>query len=597
MRQVDRMLPNEQLRRERQRRGWSREYVAEQIGIADPKTIGRWERGVAFPSPYSLQKLCTFFGMLAQDLGLFPVEHSNPPQADSDQQISYWNSTFAVSTSAAYDPAIPPPLIETDGLVGRDELLQQLKQSLCRGKMPAVSALNGLPGVGKTALARELVHDSDIQQHFCDGILWAGLGPRPNVSGLLGRWGNLLGIPTDEMALLKEEDERMEAIHASIGLRRMLLVIDDAWKSDDAIAFKVGGPNCAYLLTTRIPSVALHFANGKTIVVRELSSGDGLKLLARFAPDIITSEPESARALVQSVGGLPLALTLMGKYLQSQVYSGQPRRLRAALERLRHVEERLQLTMQRALFECLSDPPAHTPLSLQAVIETSTRQLDDATQHVLSLLPVFPAKPHSFSEEAALAVSAAPVELLDVLIDAGLLESAGPGRYTLHQTIADYANTRQGNAAAYERLVEYFTHYVQVHATDFDALEYEMSNVLAALQVAFERGWYALLLQGALPFSLFLLARGLYELAEIQLRRTGQAARSLGDLVSLDKVLYYQGEIAALRGETAIAEAPVQEDLTLAHHSGYNHSMGILLEKREGQKSERCVETASASIS
>src|SRR5260370_35676361 len=43
------MLTNDQLKRERQRRGWSREYVAEQIGIADPKTIGRWERGVAFP--------------------------------------------------------------------------------------------------------------------------------------------------------------------------------------------------------------------------------------------------------------------------------------------------------------------------------------------------------------------------------------------------------------------------------------------------------------------------------------------------------------------------------------------------------------------
>ena len=39
------MFTNDQLKRERQRRGWSREYVAEQFGIADPKTIGRWEHG------------------------------------------------------------------------------------------------------------------------------------------------------------------------------------------------------------------------------------------------------------------------------------------------------------------------------------------------------------------------------------------------------------------------------------------------------------------------------------------------------------------------------------------------------------------------
>src|SRR3989442_15647719 len=77
MRKMVKMFPNERLRQERQRRGWSRQYVAEQIGVADPKTIGRWERGVAFPSAYFLQKLCTLFGMLAQDLGLFPEEHHN----------------------------------------------------------------------------------------------------------------------------------------------------------------------------------------------------------------------------------------------------------------------------------------------------------------------------------------------------------------------------------------------------------------------------------------------------------------------------------------------------------------------------------------
>jgi transcriptional regulator with XRE-family HTH domain len=460
MRKMIKMLPHEQLRQERQRRGWSRQYVAEQIGVADPKTIGRWERGVAFPSTYFLQRLCSLFGMLAQDLGLFPGAHGNMLQAVAEQRLSHRNSIFSVSPSPLYDPAIPPPLVDTDGLVGRDELLQQLKQCLCANKRLNISALNGLPGVGKTALVRELVYDNDIQQHYCEGILWVGLGTRPNVSNLLGRWGCLLGIPATEMALLKGEEDRARAIHDFIGMRRMLLVIDDAWKIEEALAFKIGGPNCTYLLTTRIPSVALHFANGGTTVVRELDEEDSLKLLARFTPDIVTNESDAARALVQSVGGLPLALTLMGKYLQSQAYGGQPRRLHAALERLRCAEERLQLTMQQAPFEHLTSSSMHTLLSLRDVIETSVRQLDEAAQRVLSKLSAFPAKPHSFSEEAALAVSDAPVESLDELIDAGLLESAGPERYTLHPTIVDYASTVQSNSVAYERMVEYFTHFV-----------------------------------------------------------------------------------------------------------------------------------------
>jgi transcriptional regulator with XRE-family HTH domain len=470
------MLPHEQLRQERQRRGWSRQYVAEQIGVADPKTIGRWERGVAFPSTYFLQRLCSLFGMLAQDLGLFPGEHGNMLQAVDEQHMSHRSISFSVYTSPLFDPAIPPPAVDTDGLVGRDELLQQLKQCLRANKRLNISALNGLPGVGKTALARELVYDNEIQQYYCDGILWVGLGLRPNLSGLLGRWGCLLGIPATEMALLKGEEERARAIHDVIGMRRMLLVIDDAWMIEEALAFKIGGPNCAYLLTTRIPSVALHFANGATIVVRELDEEDSLKLLARFTPDIVANESDSARSLAQSVGGLPLALTMVGKYLQSQAYSGQPRRMHAALERLRCAKERLQVTMQQAPFEHLTSSSMHTRMSLQDVIGTSVRQLDEAAQRVLSMLSAFPAKPHSFSEEAALAVSNAPVELLDELIDAGLLESAGPEHYTLHQTIVDYVRTEQCNSVAYERMVEYLANFVEMHETGCGTLEQETSK-------------------------------------------------------------------------------------------------------------------------
>ena len=153
------MLPNEQLRRERQRRGWSRQYVAEQIGVADPKTIGRWERGVAFPSSYFLQRLCTLFDMLAQDLGLFPAVHQHGLQ------------------TAAVQP-------ESQAL--------------------SVSILKSWPDAGKTTRARELLDDTHAQ-HFSDGILWASLGLRPRVSDLLCRWGSLLGMPASDITHLQEE--------------------------------------------------------------------------------------------------------------------------------------------------------------------------------------------------------------------------------------------------------------------------------------------------------------------------------------------------------------------------------------------------------
>jgi transcriptional regulator with XRE-family HTH domain len=65
------------LRQERERRGWSRSFVAEQLEV-DIVTVGRWERGEQRPHPIYRQKLCHLFEMNAEDLSLFselPQEH------------------------------------------------------------------------------------------------------------------------------------------------------------------------------------------------------------------------------------------------------------------------------------------------------------------------------------------------------------------------------------------------------------------------------------------------------------------------------------------------------------------------------------------
>lgn len=65
--------PNRTLKLERERRGWTQLYVAQQIGV-DPFTISRWERGLNLPSPYALQKVCRLFGKTPAELGFFREE-------------------------------------------------------------------------------------------------------------------------------------------------------------------------------------------------------------------------------------------------------------------------------------------------------------------------------------------------------------------------------------------------------------------------------------------------------------------------------------------------------------------------------------------
>ena len=70
----------------------------------------------------------------------------------------------------------------------------------------------------------------------------------------------MLGISSTETANLSDSEAWAIALRRAIGSRSMLLVIDDAWRLEDALTLKVGGPNCAHLVTTRFPNIATAMA-------------------------------------------------------------------------------------------------------------------------------------------------------------------------------------------------------------------------------------------------------------------------------------------------------------------------------------------------
>ena len=83
--------------------------------------------------------------------------------------------------------------------------------------------------------------------------------------------------------------------------------------------------------------------------------------------------------------------------------------------------------------------------------------------------------------------------------------------------------------AVEERMVQFFINYIEAHELDYDALELEMYNVLAALEIASKREMQSDLVRGVNVFLHFLQSRGYYALAEAQLKQAQQAARSLKD--------------------------------------------------------------------
>lgn len=538
--------------------------IAEEIGVTK-STLNRWEQEKTVPHPYHRRKLCAFFGKTEQELGLLCSKSLEELQ----QPLT------------SFDPFVP--LSPESSLIGRDTELAQLKTRLIQGNTVTLTALNGLPGVGKTALAIALAHDDKIRTHFKDGILWAGLGPNPDLRHHLSRWGTLLDLSLEEMSSLNDPDAWAMALRQKIGSRTMLLVIDDAWTLEDTLAFQVGGPQCSHLVTTRFPGIATH--STVPLKIDELTNDEGLALLSELAPLVVAQEKERASELVRVVGGLPLALHLMGNHLRKQSSTQQTRRISAALQRLSDAHERLSLCEQRTPLERHPCLHSKTPLSLHAVIDVTVQQLDAQSRSALFALSVFPPKPETFSEAAALAVAVCTEETLDVLADAGILESSNGSRYMLHQTIADYARLHletDTTTDAHARLIAYLTTYVQIHHANYHLLEAEIAVIFATLDIAYQSEQPNHLLQSVKHLVPFLIHRGLCRGIERYLRRAYDIAKTHQDTANGMEVAQYLEQFAQVLiklGAYDQARTYLNEGIVVARHLDAPESISLLLKR------------------
>lgn len=456
--------------------------------------------------------------------------------------------------------APPAPTIP---LVGRDKQLIALREVVLGSPAGRRVALTGLPGVGKTALALAMAYDPEVLARLPDGVLWAGLGRDADPLRHLAAWATALGIPPKELPQPADVESWTRVVHAAIGTRRMLLVIDDAWTTRSALVFRLGGPGCVAVLTTRIPRVALSFTP-QVRQLSELSDQDSLTLLDSLAPQVLQDEPRAAQELVRLTGGLPLELILLGRYLRLQTLFGRRAQLATTLNRLRTAEERLELAEEQAPLDRHPSLPLGVPLSLRAVIGLSVEQLGTAGSEVLASLSMFVPKPNTFSEPAAAAVTAAPADAISALIEAGLVEAIGTDRLAIHQAVHDFASVGRVYGSEEDRMVDFFTSTLGAGGAEDEDLE----NVLAALNLAYARGRTEQLLRGVHVAFPLLDRLGLYHVAETQLNRALAAAETLGDQAAKVQSQLRLGTVLMQRGEFDSAEQPLRAAAIGAHESG-----------------------------
>ena len=330
---------------------------------------------------------------------------------------------------------LPPP--EYTDLFGIDGPRRELAALLRRADGPDFISIEGLGGIGKTALARAVAHDLAQDSDF-HGIAWVSarqtwlndageIETTPDafttLADIAGRLATQLGFA--ELAGLSPTD-KLDRLAPFLKGSRHLIVIDNLESVSDAALLMpalapLTRPTCC-LLTSR--QSLSHYPMVMRYPVRPLSSEDSgalveSELRRRGRPAAL--KPEDVTALHKVVGGMPLALKLVAA--QRALWP-----LPTLLDNLRRARHRnaegLYTYIYRRAWLALGDPARRLLLSLLSLGPDGE---DVAWLRLMSFLP-----PDEFGDALA------------QLRDYSLLEMAGAStspRYRLHRLTVTFLQT------------------------------------------------------------------------------------------------------------------------------------------------------------
>jgi DNA-binding winged helix-turn-helix (wHTH) protein len=325
-------------------------------------------------------------------------------------------------------------------LIGRDDDLVRLRFAISDNKpRRPITVVRGWPGVGKTSLVNALAYDSETAKAFPDGVLWAAVGEFPNPLGELLAWLTALGV--DPKGSPSRLDDIVAEVRSLLRERQILLIVDDVLDISAAVPFKVAGPRCATLITTRSAEVARELATTPTDVYRlgELDETKGLELLTLLAPSVVKEHQAESRRLVADLEGLPLALRVAGRLLHAEAQFGWG----GIQELLAELSEKSRLLLAIAPHD-RHDPRTGITPTVSLLLERSTDRLDSQTRNRFADLGAFASKPATFDLNAMRGVWGGTdiedaKETARKLADRGLLEPIGKGRFQMHALLVLHA--------------------------------------------------------------------------------------------------------------------------------------------------------------
>jgi tetratricopeptide (TPR) repeat protein/transcriptional regulator with XRE-family HTH domain len=456
------------------------------------------------------------------------------------------HSPFTIYHSQFTAPFQAPAL--TPHFVGRTAEVSQVEALLTTPAGPRMVALVGMGGIGKTTLATSLAHT--LRTHFADGVLWARVATAHPLD-ILQSWAQAYGY---DFSGLSDVESRAAALRNLLAQKQALLVLDDVRSASAAQVLLPNTASCAVLITTRSQEVAAAL-HATQLTLNELSMDAALTLLTSLlGPARVAAELIAAEAIGAALYYLPLALEIAAQRLAARPQ--QP--LASLLQHLQDASARLHhLTV--------------SDRAVRAAFLVSWQQMTPELQRIFALLGVFGGR--SLPVAALAAVADLPPDAaqdhLWSLQALSLVKAEGNGRYRQHPLLADFARERLGeDAPATTRLADYYLHFARQQQTDHARLEPEWENLMAAMEGAYTRQQWQMVLDYAEALTQPWFAQARYTQARQGYGWAVEGAKRLENRQKLARIMIWQGYACSEQGDIHEAQQLLREGMALAQDVG-----------------------------
>ena len=525
--------------------------------------------------------------------------------------------TLMAAPAAAAPPVVPAQLpADTVDFTGRDEQVALLCGLLtpppdrARPGAVVISAVAGMGGIGKTALAVHAAHR--LRDRFPDGQLYVSLRGATNPlppSEVVARFLRDLG--DRDAAIPAGEEERAARYRSLLAGRKVLVVLDDARDAAQVRPLLPGSAGCAVIVTSR--NMLPDLPGATPLGLGVLGPDEALTLFsAIIGVPRAAAEPDATARVLACCAGLPLAIRVAGGRLASRpAWTVAQLAARLADKRDRLAELAVGDLAVRASFAVSYAALTSGGAGARDSDGAGPPGVDPARLFRLLGLPDMAELPLPAVAALAGQPAALVAVTLETLTDACLLESPSPDRFRLHDLLRSYAadlaartDRAEDRDAAIGRLLHWYAGravlagqvlspgssvgaFIPVQPSDpaaaldpeeaHDWFETEQVSLVAAVGQAAGLGLHDIAAQ--IPVAMFnFFQRAPYTQNWLAVTATGVAsARKLGDDAVLSFLLAKLGAAHAELGHSAEAEASRSEALAASRRVGDKAGEAVVL--------------------